>query len=293
MAALGFVLVTSPAFGQRPGPTKVQLEYTRGNLNTCPQESFFHHYVASHFGGEDPFSATAKGKITLSLSRKGRGFGATLAMYDEAGARLGGEELRADECFGLVENAGLLVVTWLMPIVGPDPAPSPSREPAKQAEPVPAPPAPAPPAPSTAPDPPAPSKPIVREQARSPALPVAIAAYSAAGTFLALGIAWTVDAQRKEDHARTLASMLSSVGGADACSPAMAASPGGCAQLVSAFQARDTSIGFRNTWYTLAGISAGLGVSATIWAVSRRAKEGRPRTQVAIRPGGIAIEGTF
>jgi hypothetical protein len=59
------------------------LEYTRGNLKACPEESFFHHYVAAQFGGEDPFSATAKGKITLSLSRQGRAFAATLAMYDE------------------------------------------------------------------------------------------------------------------------------------------------------------------------------------------------------------------
>src|SRR5262249_32645436 len=148
------------------------------------------------------------------------GFAAKLAMYDDAGARLGGDELRADECFNLVQNAGLLVYTWLMPLVGPQPAPgptSPRAEPARGPEPAPDP-ARLPPAP--APPPPAPRKPTTRGGAPSWALPMMIGAYAAAGTFLALGVAWTVDAQNKENAARALASQLNPTGNTTACSPA-------------------------------------------------------------------------
>jgi hypothetical protein len=122
------------------------------------------------------------------------------------------------------------------------------------------------------------------------ALPVAIGAYAAAGVFLALGVAWTVDTRNKERYAETLAAQLSLTGGASGCAPGQPPAPPSCAQLLSGLGARDTSARYRDAWYALSGISATAAVGATLWAwrASRQADGA-----LQIKPGGVALHGSF
>ena len=106
--ALALLLVASGALGQAAAPKPAQLDYDRGNLTVCPAESFFRVFVAGRLGGQDPFPAEASRRIKLTLRRRPRTFAAEVAMYDQAGARLGGDELSEPDCTAVVEGAGLL-----------------------------------------------------------------------------------------------------------------------------------------------------------------------------------------
>ncbi len=158
--ALGLLLLlaASPALADGPPPDEARLEYERpAGLASCPEEVYFHHFVAVRFAGIDPFTPTAPRRITVKIHRGKPAFVATLAMYDENGKRMGGDELVEPTCQGVVESAGRRVASWLIPIVGP------AHEPAGAPPPAPAPPAPSPrpvepqaPAESPKPSPPAP-----------------------------------------------------------------------------------------------------------------------------------------
>jgi hypothetical protein len=168
------------------------------------------------------------------------------------------------------------------------PSEPPRAEPASVVPPPPPapalPPAPKPPeavAATTAPPP---------ENAHDYSLPVAVVAFGLAGTFLALGIGWTVDAQSKENAARARVAQVDPAGDTNgtACT-AGTVSTVQCAQVAAAFQSRDTSVGFRNTWYSLAGVSTAVGVAAIVWPVILPKR----LAQVGIGPGQVALRGSF
>jgi hypothetical protein len=143
--SLGFLLLAAPALADGPPPDQAQLDYERpAGLASCPEEIYFHHFVAVRFGGIDPFTPTSPRRITVKIHWEKPGFVATLAMYDEARKRMGGADLVEPTCQGVVESAGRRVVSWLIPIVGP--APEPAGAPAQ---------APAPPPPTQPTTPPA------------------------------------------------------------------------------------------------------------------------------------------
>jgi hypothetical protein len=124
--------MASPSFAEAPPPDTAKLEYQRpAAFGSCPTEPYFHHFVAARFSGIDPFTDTAPRRITVKVRRdKKLGFVAELAMYDETGKSLGSDELDEPTCLRVVESAGRRVVSWLLPIVGPDlptaPTPSPA-----------------------------------------------------------------------------------------------------------------------------------------------------------------------
>jgi hypothetical protein len=132
----------------------------------------------------------------------------------------------------------------------------------------------------------------VPNPARATARNVAVVAYIAAGTFLGLGIAWSVDTQNKENDARALAANPYA-GGTVACANGQAPS-GYCARLLEAWQSEDKAIGLRNGWFSAAGVSGAIGLAATFWVLSSPATlKGKAQAQIVLNPSGVFVHGSF
>jgi hypothetical protein len=265
---VGVVLLVSPALGQAPvlPPNPARLDYSRPDgLEVCPEEFYFRAVVAGQLGGVDPFTAKAPKRITVTLlPLKSGAFMVKLDMYNQAGALLGSNkpDLRGSNCVSLVENAGGVVASWLVPLVGPAPAPKPS-----QAEP-PAVPPPSPP-PTIQPAP-------TRPQAASPAPPpVALSRPSVfggpAGYVRALlvglsagglgtGIASLAVADSRKDAARDLLGTLQQKGGSSPC--LRNAFAGSCQQVLELFQQQDNFATLAAVSFVAAGLTA---ATASIW----------------------------
>ena len=121
----------------------------------------------------------------------------------------------------------------------------------------------------------------------------AIVAYVVGGVFLGLGIAWTVDAQNKDNAAQILSGHIYRSGGTTGCTTG-AVSGGDCDRVLGAWQTRDTALNLRNGWFAAAGVSVAVGAVATIWALNLPTTiKGPPQTQVRFTPGGLVISGAF
>jgi hypothetical protein len=121
---------------------------------------------------------------------------------------------------------------------------------------------------------------------------VAIVAYTAAGAFLGLGIAWSVDVQNKGNAAKAL-STNRYAGETYVCANGDASS-GYCTRVLGAWQSEDKAIGLRNGWFSAAGVSGAIGLAATFWALSLPATiKGQAQAQIVFKPGGLFIHGSF
>jgi hypothetical protein len=110
--------------------------------------------------------------------------------------------------------------------------------------------------------------------------------------FLALGIAWSVDAQNKANAAQALAAQPYT-GGTAGCANGQAPS-GYCVRLLGAWQSEDKAIGLRNGWFGAAGVSGAIGLAATFWALSLPATiKGPAQAQIAMGPGALVFYGSF
>jgi hypothetical protein len=227
------------------------------------------------------------------LSRDDKGLAARVRRYAASGEQTWDERFPKDawtgECATLIDP--LVTQLWSLLLNAPPPEPAPSPEPAP-APPTP-PPALAPPAPTVEPAK-APEPANVPNPARSTASRVAIVAYSFAGAFLGLGIGWTIDAQSKANSAAVLTEQLSrSGGGQGACASAGHAPATSCIQLLTTAQSVDTAATYRNAWYGAAGVSAAVGLAASVYAVSLpNVVNGQP-AHVSIGPSGFVIQGSF
>ena len=140
-------------------------------------------------------------------------------------------------------------------------------------------------------DPPEPAN--VPNPSRTTARNVAIVAYAVGGTFLGLGIAWSVVAQDKANSAQALATQAHRGDGICVCNSA-GAPDSYCSNLLGAWQSRDAALNLRNGWFAAAGVSVAVGAVATAWALNLPTTiKGQPQTQVSIRPGGLVLSGTF
>lgn len=284
---LGLALALAPAVARAEPPVAARLDYTRGpGAETCPAEPSALRAQVAALLGYDPFERSdARERFVVVISReKDHAWSARVERYDAAGARTYGPETFPDpplqgDCEALFSPLAASL-RGLVLRAGPPPAsPTPS-------------PAPAPPEPSK---PPEPAPPDVPNPARVVATRVAIVSYALTGVFLGLAIGWTVDEQSKRNAALTLAAQPNPAGGIgdSAC---YSGSPAGsyCGRLLSAWQAHDTAIGLRNGWYIGAGVSAAVGIAATVWAVNLPATiKGPVQIQVMFRPGGVVLSGTF
>lgn len=318
LLSLGLFLVASPVLGQVPvigqvpvPAQPVRLEYERGNLAGCPEERFFRVFVAARFGGDNPFPARAGRRIKLTLLRRpradGRNFAADVAMYDQAGARLGGDELAEADCTSLVESAGLLVVSWLVPLSGPaldrehaEPAPPPAPALSSQSQPD----APAPRA-LAVPGPPAVAPRAGIFEGKVGVSRAVLYGLTAGG--LAVGSVFVLAAGDGINGARQLSAGLDGKGGLSACSTARSAA---CRQVGDLAQQHDTYTDLAIGSFVAAGV-VGSAVTASIWLVRVRAAPGHdgaaggsqsraaaePVVQItptaARRGGGITLQGSW
>ena len=304
---LGLALALVPGRASADPPhVEVRLEYVRGSGGeACPAEPTALRAEVKARMGYDPFErASAPERLAIVMTSKGHGFAAHVERFNAAGASTWSETFstRASQgdCAALMSPlASYLRALFLTYQSGP--ATPPAAPPPEPAAPRPEPAAPARSAPAASPPelhaPPAqpanpPEPPSMPNPARTAARNVAVVAYIAAGTFLGLGIAWSVDTENKGNAARALAAQQYA-GGTISCANGQAPS-GYCTNLLDAVQRQDTAIGIRNGWFVAAGVSAVAGTVATFWALSLPVTiRGQPQAQVTLRPGGLGIRGSF
>jgi hypothetical protein len=261
-------------------PVAARLDYSRGpGGEACPAEpGLLRAQVAARLG-YDPFQRSdARERVVVVVSAEKDAWSARVERYDAAGARTFGPETFPDpplrgECEALISPLAAYLRGMLL-----------------SGAPLPSPTAPPPPAPPPTP----PALPDVPNPARTLATRVAIASYALTGIFLGLGIAWTVDAQNKENAAESLSAHVHQSGGDHACAPMGSATPQTCAGIVSAFQSASTSKGYRNAWYAGAGISAAAGITSTVFALTLPATIKAPSIpQLSVGPTGVVVHGSF
>ena len=128
---------------------------------------------------------------------------------------------------------------------------------------------------------------------RTTARNVAIVAYAVGGTFLGLGIGWTVYGHDKANAAQALATQAHRGDGNHVCNSAGA--PGSyCSNLLGAWQSSDAALSLRNGWFAAAGASVAVGALATGVALTLPTMiKGQPQPQVTLRPGGLVLSGSF
>jgi hypothetical protein len=289
--ALPAVLVAAPVLAQptRLVPEPAVLDYTRAQ--TCPEEQFFRDLVASHLGGRDPFVPTAPRRVSLTLRRVGRAFGATLVLYDDAGKRLGSSpELLEPDCTRAIETASTVVAPWLLPLVVRRRAAPPEAQPPPDA---PSPPAlepqstPATPAhvtePSVAAAPASvvPPKPGVFE-GRAGLGRALLYAFAAAS--VATGTGFAVAASHKDDEARQAQGALEQKK-TPACLKTSSAFAGECQRLVELRQAHDNDARAALGFFAAAGVTGAV-ATASIWILRTPAASAVQVTPTA--PGGLA-----
>jgi hypothetical protein len=304
--SIGLALALAPGRASADQPRlELRLEYVRGSGGeACPAEPTALRAQVEARLGYDPFEATsAPERLTVVLIAKGRGFAARVERFNAAGVTTWSETFPArpwsGNCAALTSPLasylrGILLTYQSGPAAPPAaPPPEPAVPRPEPAAPAPSPPAASPPELRVPPAQPAtpPAPPSVPNPTRATARNVAIVAYAAAGAFLGLGIAWSVDVQNKGNTAQALA-IQPYAGGYDAC---MNGAPSGyCTSLLRAWQSQDNAVGLRNAWFGAAGVSGTIGVVATIWALSLPTTiKGQSQTQIALRPGGLVIRGSF
>lgn len=304
---VGLALAFAPGRASADTPhVAMRLEYVRSaGGQACPAEATTLRAEVAARMGYDPFEATsAPERLAVVLAAKGGGFVASVERFNAAGESTWSETfpprpLQGD-CEALMSPLASYLRASFLSYQGRPATPS-AAPPSEPAAPLPTPAAPTPSPPSAPPPelraPPAqpatpPAPPSVPNPTRATAPNVAIVAYAAAGVFLGLGIAWSVDAQNKGNTARTLAAEPYA-GGTVACANGQAPS-GYCTNLLDAVQSHDTATGLRNGWFVAAGVSAAAGAVATFWTLSLPATIKRqPQAQVILRPGGLVIRGSF
>jgi hypothetical protein len=297
LLAVCLLLVGSPVLGQAPAPKPAQLEYLRGGLTACPKESFFHTFVAGRFRGDDPFQAQAARRIRLTLRRDPKTFAADVDMYDQAGTYLGGKKLAEADCTDLVESAGLLVVSWLVPLTGPAQPPERVEEHAEPALPPP------PVTPPRVEPKPGALEPLALAAPPAPAVePRAGALQGKAGVAcavlygltaggLAMGSAFVLAANNKIDGARNLLSAAQQKGGASPC--AGSAPAGSCQQIADLVEQHDRYTDGAIGSFIAAGVLAGV-ATASIWIPHSPAAPALHVTPSAARSGGgMALQGSW
>ncbi len=298
LAPLSFGLVMLPvssARAEEPPPNPARLDYDLApNLSGCPKELFFHAYVAKRFGGQDPFTPTAPTRIKLTLRRgSSRSFVARLDVYDQAGARLGGERdpLVSTDCTKLVEHAGGLGGLGSSRCRGPPGSPSPQPEPAALAPraPIAPPPALAPEAPPPAAQaaPPPVSKPGVFEGGAGVARGV-LYGFSAAA--LATGTGLAVAARSKAEAVSQASDSLTQKAGSESCYQSAPANAGKCQQIASLSEQNDDYNRAAIGLFVAAGV-AGAAATASIWTIRTPAVVVKP-----LRPGslaGLTLQGSW
>jgi hypothetical protein len=301
---IGLALALAPGRASADPPrVELRLEYVRGSGGgACPAEPTSLRAEVAARMGYDPFEgASAPDRLAVVMLAKGRGYAARVERFNAAGVNTWSETFapRASQrdCAALMSPlASYLRALFLTYQSGP--AAPPAAPPPEPAAPRPEPTAPAltPPAEPRVPPaqpaiPPEPAK--VPNPTRVTARNVAIVAYTAAGAFLGLGIAWSVDTQNKGSTAQALATQSYRTGGNDECKSS-GAPDSYCSTLLGAWQSRDAARNLRNGWFAAAGVSVAAGAVATAWALNLPTMiKGQPRTQLRIRPGGLAISGTF
>ena len=298
---LGLVLAPGRASAEPPH-VELRLEYARGSGGeACPAEPTTLRAEVAARMGYDPFEgANASERLAVVMVGKDRGFAARVERFNAAGvstwsATFPTRPLRGD-CAAVMSPLASYLRGMVLPYQG-GPAPTLATPPPEPPAPAPTPPpvVVAPLAPTARPSKP-PEPPDVPNPSRALATRVAIVSYAAAGVFLGLAIGWTVDAQNKRNDAQTLGAQLNpaSANGDSACYYSGAPPGSYCARVLSAWQARDAAVGLRNGWYIGAGVSAAVGIAATVWAVNLPTViKGPVRAQVMFKPGGVALSGTF
>jgi hypothetical protein len=308
---VGLALAFAPGRASADTPrVAMRLEYVRSSGGgACPAEPTTLRAEVAARMGYDPFEATsAPERLAVVMVAKGRGFVARVERFNAAGESTWSETfpprpLQGD-CEALMSPLASYLRASFLSYQGRPTAP-PAAPPPEPAAPLPKP-APSPPA-APAREPPAPTPPPeLRVPPAQPAIPpepakvpnptratarnVAIVAYTAAGAFLGLGIAWTVDARNKGNTARALAAQPDG-GGYTVCMTGGAPS-GYCGRLRGAVQSQVTATDLRNGWFTAAGISTAIGTVATFIALELPTTS-KAQAQISLRPGGLVFQGTF
>jgi hypothetical protein len=306
--SIGLALALAPGRASADQPRlELRLEYVRGSGGeACPAEPTALRAQVEARLGYDPFEGTsAPERLTVVLIAKGRGFAARVERFNPAGVTTWSETFPTrpwpGNCAALTSPLasylrGILLTYQSGPAAPPvAPPPEPAILQPEPTAPVPTPPSASLPelrAPAAQPaNPPAP--PSVPNPTRATARNVAIVAYAAAGAFLGLGIAWSVDTQNKGSTAQALTTQSYRTGGNDECKSS-GAPDSYCSTLLRAWQSRDVARNLRNGWFAAAGVSGAVGAVATAWALNLPTMiKAQPQTQVRIRPGGLVISGTF
>jgi hypothetical protein len=300
---VGLALAFAPGRASADSPhVAMRLEYVRSaGGQACPAEATTLRAEVAARMGYDPFEATsAPERLAVVLAAKGGGFVARVERFNAAGESTWSETfpprpLQGD-CEALMSPLASYLRASFLSYQGGPTAP-PAAPPPESAAPRPAPSPPIPPSamPPELHTPPAqPAKPPepanVPNPTRATARNVAIVAYAAAGAFLGLGIAWTVDARNKGNTARALAAQPDG-GGYTVCMTGGAPS-GYCSRLLGAVQSQVTATDLRNGWFTAAGVSAAIGTVATFVALELPTTS-KAQAQISFTPGGLVLQGTF
>lgn len=294
---LALALAPGPARAEPPRAA-VRLDYSRGpGAEACPADPTRLRALVAEKLEYDPFAPSdAGGRLVVVMGGgKGRGFNARVTRYNAAGEVIFGPETFPDPplrntCQALISPLATYVQSVFLTAV----LPPPPVEPAKPPEPKP-PAAPSPSAPPLAPAAPQPPPPApeLPNPARTTANRIAIVSFVAAATFLGLGVGWTVDARKKENAARALAAKPYEQG-TSACTSSGGAPSAYCDNLFDIVQRQDTAVGIRNGWFVAAGASAAIGIAAEFVALSLPTTvKGLPQAHVTLKPGGLAIQGSF
>jgi hypothetical protein len=252
-----------------------------------------------HAMGYDPFKRSdARERLVVLLLGEAGVFSAHVQRFNAAGVSTWDETFTPRDsprgaCAAALFPSLASYIDGLYLSSKATPAPPPAA-PSERAAPAPSP-LPASPPELRAPPPPAspPEPPNVPNPTRAKALGVAIGGFSVGAVFLGLGIGWSVYGHNKANAAQALTAQTPA-GGVAVCFATNADSGGYCGRLFRAWQSRDATLRLRDGWFAAAGVSAAVGAIATVWAVSLpMIINGLPQAQVNVRPGGLALSGSF
>jgi hypothetical protein len=306
------LLALAPARARADPPqVSMRLDYLRGaGGETCPVKPTVLRREVARRMGYDPFEQTdpaPRERLAVVVENKGDGFSARIERFDAAGVSA------SRATFPTKPQPGPCAV--LMSLLAPElrarliAFQAESAEPAQpepragqaapelpelRAEPAAGPrlPSPAPLAPAEPAKPPEP--PSLPNPARRIAKGVIIGAGAATAVFLGLGIGWSVYERNQRNNVQTLSSQAHHIDGGSGCYAGGNVSAAACTTLQRAWQSDDAAGTLRNGWFAAAGVTAAVGVAATVWALNLPATvQGQPQTQVLLRPGGLVFSGTF
>ena len=291
---LAFALAPGGASAEPPPRVAVRLDYTRGKGGAaCPADPTALRAEVEHVMGYDPFEPSAPERLAVVMSSQGGAFAALVERFNAAGVTTWSETFSQNKptpgnCAALFPPLasyldGLFLSYQGVPAARPEPAARAPSLPAALPElrVLPA-------QPANPPDPP-----NAPNLARATAKIVAIVAYAVGGTFLGLGIGWSVYGKNKADAAQALATESHPSAGNSACHTS-SISRSYCRDLLAAWQSSDNAGTLRNSWFASAGASVALGTVATVWTLNLPTTiGGQPQTQVRLRPGGLALSGSF